>query len=114
MTRQASVFFNGILAGTLTKVEDNNKATPRAHFIFSYDDFYLSQGKPSIALDMPKRAEPYRSDFLFPFFEGLLPEGESRTLFCTQQKIDPRDSFSLLLKLAGKETIGAITVMEDA
>lgn len=113
MTRQASVFFNGILAGTLAKVE-SNKAHTKSHFVFTYDEVYLSQARPSIALDMPRRAEPYHSDFLFPFFEGLLPEGESRTLFCMQQKIDPRDSFSLLLKLAGKETIGAVTVMKDA
>ena len=109
MTRQCSVFYNGILAGTLAKVVDTTST-----FIFTYDECYLSSGKPSIALNLPKRREPYQSSILFPFFEGLLPEGENRALFCAMHKTDPRDSYSILLKLANKETIGAITVMEDA
>lgn len=105
MARQASVFYNGTLAGTLTKTRDG--------FIFTYDEIYLASRCPAIALTLPKRQEPYKSKELFPFFEGLLPEGENRKLFCMSLKIDPRDSYRLLLKLAGKETIGAITVMED-
>lgn len=105
MARQASVFYNGFLAGTLTKTRDG--------FIFTYDEIYLASMRPAIALTLPKRQEPYKSKELFPFFEGLLPEGENRKLYCMSLKIDPRDSYRLLLKLAGKETIGAITVMED-
>ncbi len=105
MARQSSVFYNGTLAGTLTKTRDS--------FIFTYDEIYLASRRPAIALTLPKRQEPYKSKELFPFFEGLLPEGENRKLYCMSLKIDPRDSYRLLLKLAGKETIGAITVMED-
>lgn len=105
MTRQASIFVNGVLAGTLTK--------QKGQYIFAYDEFYLQSGRPSIALTLPKRSEPYKSAELFPFFEGLLPEGENRARFCIQQKIDPKDSYTLLLKLAGKETIGNVTIMED-
>ena len=105
MAKQASVFYNGTLAGTLTKTRDG--------FIFTYDEIYLASRRPAIALTLPKCQEPYKSKELFPFFEGLLPEGENRKLYCMSLKIDPRDSYRLLLKLAGKETIGAITVMED-
>lgn len=105
MASQASVFYNGTLAGALTKTRDG--------FIFTYDEIYLASKRPAIALTLPKRQEPYKSKELFPFFEGLLPEGENRKLYCISLKIDPRDSYRLLLKLAGKETIGAITVMED-
>lgn len=105
MARQSSVFYNGTLAGTLTKTKDG--------FIFTYDEIYLESKRPAIALSLPKRKEPYKSKVLFPFFEGLLPEGENRKLYCMSLKIDPRDSYRLLLKLAGKETIGAITAMED-
>lgn len=105
MTRQASVFYNGILAGTLTKTRDA--------YIFTYNEIYLESKRPSIALSLPKQAEPYRSQELFAFFEGLLPEGENRKMYCASMRIDPKDSYRLLLKLAGKETIGAITVMED-
>lgn len=105
MVKQASVFYNGFLAGALTKTRDG--------FIFTYDEIYLASRHPAIALTLPKRLEPYKSKELFPFFEGLLPEGENRKLYCMSLKIDPRDSYRLLLKLAGKETIGAITVMED-
>lgn len=105
MASQASVFYNSILAGILTKTRDG--------FVFTYDEIYLASKRPAIALTLPKRQEPYKSKELFPFFEGLLPEGENRKLYCISLKIDPRDSYRLLLKLAGKETIGAITVMED-
>lgn len=106
MSRQASVFFNGILAGTLIKSHEG--------FVFRYDDFYLTSKNPSIALTLPKRPEPYKSSELFAFFEGLLPEGENRKMYCAALKIDPRDSFRLLIKLASKESIGAISVMENA
>ena len=105
MASQATVFYNGTLAGALTKTREG--------FIFTYDEIYLASKRPAIALTLPKRQEPYKSKELFPFFEGLLPEGENRKLYCISLKIDPRDSYRLLLKLAGKETIGAITVMED-
>lgn len=105
MSKQASVYFNGILAGTLSKSHEG--------FIFQYNEFYLASKNPSIALTLPKRPEPYKSKELFAFFEGLLPEGENRKMYCTALKIDPRDSFKLLLKLATKESIGAISVMED-
>lgn len=111
--RQVSVFYNGILAGTLTKkTRGANSAT--SQFVFTYNENYLESRNPSISFDLLKRKEPYKSSELFPYFEGLLPEGENREMHCRALKIDPNDSFSLLIKLANKDTIGAITVMENA
>lgn len=112
-TRQVSVFYNGILAGTLTKTTRSERNSANK-FIFTYNEIYLESKNPSISFDLLKREEPYKSPVLFPYFEGLLPEGANREMHCRALKIDPDDSFTLLIKLAHKDTIGAITVMEDA
>ena len=55
-------------AGRLT--EDENG------FHFVYDSEYLAaEGAEPISLTMPLREEPYEDKVLFPFFDGLVPEG---------------------------------------
>lgn len=46
----------------------------------------------------------------FPFFSGLLPEGENKDSICKKLKINPKNKFTLLQELAQNETIGDITV----
>jgi serine/threonine-protein kinase HipA len=48
-----------------------------------------------------------------PFFEGLLPEGEMLEGLLRQRKIDRSDLFSQLVAVGG-DTVGAVTVIEDA
>ena len=51
-------------------IEDENG------FSFRYLDEYLdSEGALPISLTMPLRHEEYRDKVLFPFFDGLIPEG---------------------------------------
>jgi len=47
---------------------------------------------------------------LFSFFSGLLSEGINKDIQCRLLKIDENDDFTRLLKTAGEDTIGAITV----
>jgi serine/threonine-protein kinase HipA len=103
---KAIVLNNGRLAGRLSK--------SKAGYAFVYSESYLlDAAAPPISLTLPKRAEEYRSDVLFPFFSGLLAEGENKRAQCRSLKIDERDQFTRLLKTAGTDTIGAITVRED-
>lgn len=106
MNRSGKVFFDGILAG---RIEE----TPQG-FRLTYDDVYLNapNSKP-ISLTLPKRAEAYEAEFLFPFFFGLLAEGILKDTQCRKLKIDPEDSFGRLLKTAHSNTIGAVTVVEE-
>ena len=58
---------------------------------------------------MPLRAEKYDSKELFPFFDGLLPEGWLLDLDCAAAKIDKNDKFRLLLH-TGRDPVGAVSV----
>ena len=99
---KACVFKNGIIAGYLL--------ANRSHFVFLYDANYLANGGTSIAIEFPKTQKIFYSRYLFPFFSGLLPEGENLAYICRSLKLNPKDKFGLLLELAQNETIGAITV----
>lgn len=103
--QKANVYFNGELAGRLTKRSGK--------YEFIYDETYFNDpGKPPISLSFPKDNREYRSDILFSFFFGLLAEGENKQLQCRLLKIDERDNFTRLIKTAGSDTIGAVTVRE--
>lgn len=65
-----------------------------------------------VCYQMPPRAEAYRSEHLFPFFESLLPEGENLQQLCRKLKLDEHDRFAQLLQLACHDTIGDVTVQE--
>ncbi|MFH0733352.1 MAG: HipA N-terminal domain-containing protein [bacterium] len=105
MITKAKVFFNKILAGILVKDETG--------YQFKYDSAYLSSNLPAISITMPKQVEVYYSKNLFPFFFGLLSEGENKTIICKTLKIDENDYYTLLLKTAHSNTIGAVTVEEN-
>jgi serine/threonine-protein kinase HipA len=47
---------------------------------------------------------------LFPFFDGLIPEGWLLNIALTNWKLNQRDRFGLLLSLC-KDTIGCISVI---
>ena len=102
--RSACVYYNNILAGYLLQ---NGR-----RFAFLYDPQYVASRNPSIALDMPKKKRFFSSPYLFPYFQGLLPEGANKSFFCERLGIPRSDKFMMLLKLANYETIGAVTVRE--
>lgn len=99
--RQANVFYNNELAGSLTESLDG--------YTFQYDPEFLKKNIP-ISVSLPPRGEPYCSKELFAFFKGLLPEGWYLSIVSATQKIDDKDYFGLLTGTAGADTIGAVTV----
>jgi len=104
-SRKAGIYYNEKLTGILLK--ENGK------YYFQYDNDYLQDvNNPSISTSLPKRKEEYFSEFLFPFFYGLLAEGENKEIQCRTLKIDEKDHFTRLLKTAGIDTIGGITLRE--
>ncbi len=103
---KGAVYNNGVLAGHIEK--DN-----MGKYIFTYDDLYLADKEnPSVSLTLPRTQKEYRSDKLFSFFFGLLSEGVNKDIQCRLLKIDETDDFTRLLKTAGEDTIGAITVKQ--
>jgi len=102
--RQAEVYFKGEKAGLLTQLDNG-------HFIYIYEDFWmLDSSKPSISLTLPKNKKEYKSEYLFPFFYNMLPEGRNRQVVYQHMRIDKNDFFSLLITTARYDTIGAVTV----
>ena len=103
--RSARVFYNGQLAGILSKSD--------RIYRFTYDKGYLNtKGSKPVSLTMPLREEPYESDVLFPTFTNRLSEGSNKAIQNKLLKIDEKDYFSLLLATAGNEIIGPVTFKE--
>lgn len=101
--KQANIFFNNELAGILT--EDD------MGYEFRYDTNYLnSVGALPVSLTLPLSKKPYRDKVLFPFFDGLIPEGWLLDIAEQSWKISARDRFSLLLACC-KDCIGNISVV---
>lgn len=106
MSRSAKVYVNDDLAGTLQE-------TPEGEFHFQYENSYLNN--PSslpVSLTLPKRKEPYVSSFLFPFFDGLIPEGWLLDIATKNWKINPSDRIGLLFHLC-QDCIGNVSVIES-
>ena len=88
--KQAVVFLRGTKAGILT--EDENGYT------FEYNaDYLTSADAEAVSLTLPLSDKPYRDKVLFPFFDGLIPEGWLLDIAEKNWKIDTRDRMSLLI-----------------
>lgn len=104
MRGRAAVYYNDILAGLLTALDEG--------YIFSYDERYFADPLlPAISISFPKSVKEYHSSILFPFFFGLLAEGDQKQIQCIRLGIDEEDHFTRLIKTA-QNTIGAISVKE--
>lgn len=105
LNKSAFVYLDEIYAGRLDDTDDG--------FIFSYDSDYLQNPKArSISLTLPLRKEKYISNILFPFFDGLLPEGWMLEKVVKNWKLDSRDRFSILL-VSCYDCIGNVTVKRE-
>lgn len=103
---KAKVYNNNVLAGYLEKRGPDD-------YRFTYDDlYYTNPTLPAISLTLPKSQQEHQSPRLFSFFTGLLSEGINKEMQCRLLRIDEQDDFTRLLKTAGEDTIGAITVKE--
>lgn len=90
MGREGKVFVQGEYAGLVKETDEG--------YEFAYDPVYLAKEKAlPVSLTMPVREEPYRTNTLFPFFDGLIPEGWLLAVVERNWKIDEKDRFGLML-----------------
>jgi serine/threonine-protein kinase HipA len=102
--RKAAIKIEDRLAGWLTQNEQGY------HFV--YDKAYAGQADARpVSLTLPVREAPYASMVLFPFFDGLIPEGWLLDIAEKNWKLNPRDRMGLLLACC-KDCIGAVSVEE--
>ena len=100
--RKATVFYKNILAGIVAENEDG--------YSFQYDDAFLnSASATSVSLTLPIQKQSYQSKLLFPFFDGLIPEGWLLNIAVANWKINARDRFGLLLTLCN-DCIGCVSI----
>ncbi|SNC59548.1 serine/threonine-protein kinase HipA [Marinobacter sp. es.048] len=97
---KATVYMHGEIAGTLERFGSRVR--------FQYDKQYLKLGQ-QLSLSLPLRAEPYETAGLPAYFSGLCSEGWLRRVQSFEQKIDPADSFLLLIN-NGRDLAGAVTI----
>jgi len=102
--RKAAIIIEDQLAGWLTQDEHG--------YHFGYDKAYAAQpnARP-VSLTLPVQDAHFTSNVLFPFFDGLIPEGWLLDIAEKNWKLNPRDRMGLLLACC-KDCIGAVSVEE--
>ena len=82
-------------------------------FHFTYHKIYLESIKAMpVSLTLPLQENSFHSAVLFPFFDGLIPEGWLLDIAEKNWKLDPRDRMGLLLACC-KDCIGAVSIVPE-
>ena len=102
--RKAKVYINENFAGVLTEDHDGY------HFVYDADYLEQKNAKP-LSPTMPLQEEEFLKEFMFPVFDGLIPEGWLLDIVDSNWKVNPRDRMRLLM-LCCKDCIGNISVRE--
>jgi len=99
---KAAVYLMGKKTGILERTAEG--------FRFTYNREYLSSENPEpVSLTLPLTEKTYENETLFPFFLGLIPEGWLLEITSRILKIDPDNTFQLLVETC-RDCIGAVTV----
>ncbi|MEQ6122094.1 HipA N-terminal domain-containing protein [Reichenbachiella sp. MALMAid0571] len=100
--KQAKVYMYDRIAGLLTEDEDG--------YHFQYDSSYLASNEAEpVSLTLPLTDKEYESMTMFPFFDGLIPEGWLLDIAQKNWKLNPRDRMDVLLKTC-HDCIGAVSI----
>lgn len=100
--RQAKVYMEKTLAGLLTENEEG--------YSFHYDPTYLKEtGAKPVSLTLPLQDAPFLSKTMFPFFDGLIPEGWLLEIAEKNWKLNERDRMGLLM-VCCMDCIGAVSI----
>lgn len=103
--RTAYVYVRNIFAGVLCETDEG--------YTFSYNADYLRRSNASpVSLTLPLQEGAYCSKTLFPFFDGLIPEGWLLKVVHDNWKIPAEDRFGILL-VACRDGIGNVSIREE-
>lgn len=101
--RQGEVLYNDTQAGILTETDDGD-------YTFVYNAAYIEMHPDQfLTFSMPVSKTVYSDKRLFPFFDGLIPEGWLLDIASKSWKINPNDRMGLLLACC-RNCIGAVSV----
>ena len=102
---KAYIYYKDLFAGELFKDESGY------HFIYD-DEYFANQNNKPISLLLPLSKKVYDSEILFPFFDGLIPEGYLLEVAIKKYKLDYKDRFALLVETC-EDAIGAVSVRKE-
>lgn len=100
--RSAEIKINEYAVGRLMETDGG--------YEFAYYPEWLENPEAQpVSLTLPLSPTLYISNILFPFFDGLIPEGWLLDIAEKNWKLNPRDRMGLLLACC-KDCIGAVSV----
>jgi serine/threonine-protein kinase HipA len=103
MGRKAQVYMKETLAGMLEEVATG--------YAFAYIDTYIHDANAqAVSNTLPLQKKQFESNVLFPFFDGLIPEGWLLKIAEKNWKLNEKDRMGLLLTFC-KNCIGAVSVV---
>jgi len=102
--RKGNVYYKNHFAGIISETEDGE-------YVFQYDPQYVVENPNNfITFSIPVSDKPYVDKQLFPFFEGLIPEGWLLDIASHNWKINRNDRMGLLLACC-QNCIGAVSII---
>jgi serine/threonine-protein kinase HipA len=102
--RKGKVYYKEHFAGIISETNDGE-------FVFQYDlNFVKERPKEFLTFTMPVTEYPYTEKRLFPFFDGLIPEGWLLEIASKNWKINKNDRMGLLLACC-QNCIGAVSII---
>ncbi|MFI3283472.1 MAG: HipA N-terminal domain-containing protein [Erysipelotrichaceae bacterium] len=102
--RQGKVYVKDVLAGIIKETESG--------YSFTYCEEYLLMPEAvSVSLTLKLQNEPYLGTQIFPFFDGIIPEGWLMESTMRIWKLPREDRFGLLL-VACKDPVGRVSIEE--
>jgi serine/threonine-protein kinase HipA len=103
--RSGKVYLKNKFCGVIYESEDG--------YYFQYDSAYLKdENAQPVSLTLPLTPQVMHSNVLFPFFDGLIPEGWLLDIAERNWKINYKDRMGLLLTCC-KDCIGAVRIEQD-
>ena len=102
--RAADVYVRDVYAGLVKETD--------AGYSFRYEPDYLDSAEAlPVSITLPLSPDEYTSPVLFPFFDGLIPEGWLLDVACRNWKLNKSDRFGLLM-VCCRDCIGDVSVRE--
>ncbi len=106
MTRTLSVWWDGVVVGTL-------QVNQHGQMRFTYASGWLADpSRPAISFSLPKREQPFTQRQCRPFFAGLLPEEAQRDMIAGALGISKGNDFAFLEALGG-DVAGALSLWPE-
>lgn len=103
--RKGKVYIQNHFAGIIAETDEG--------YEFTYEREYLKSDNPAaLSLTMPLTDEVYKSTTLFPFFDGLIPEGWLLNVVARNWKLSINDRFGLLI-VACRDCIGDVFIRNE-